>query len=79
MKHVNYTLSRLASFLGDTDFEKATTEQLMAYFKTIKSDSTFNIAGSIIRKFLGWLIDPEDGPKTVNMKQKIKSIKENTI
>ena len=26
IKHVNYTLSRLASFLGDTDFEKATTE-----------------------------------------------------
>ena len=68
IKNMNYVLNRLGKFLGDTNFEDATKEQMMAYFDTIKADSSYNIYGSLIIRFLGWLQSPDDITKTTNMK-----------
>ena len=52
LENIHYTITRLGNFLGKTNFEDATEEQMQNYFKTIKSFNTRDIAGSIIIKFL---------------------------
>jgi len=68
IKNMNYVLNRLGKFLGETNFEDATKEQMMTYFDTIKADSSYNIYGSLIIRFFGWLQNPDDITKTTNMK-----------
>jgi integrase len=52
IKNILEVLNRVQKFLGDTPIEKASEQQLMAYFKTVKSLESHNIQGSIIMNYL---------------------------
>jgi site-specific recombinase XerD len=70
LKNKEYVLNRLGKFLDkqNTTFKKATPEQMQDYFKTIKAFSTYNMMGTTILRFLGWLFNLEKGIKPKNMK-----------
>jgi integrase len=67
-KNVDFVLNKLARFLGNTDFKKATKKQMQDFFKTIKSYSTYNIYGAIIIRFLAWNLDLDKKQRPTNMR-----------
>ena len=68
IKNTKYVLERLQKFLGETKIQDASEQQMMDYFDTIKSFSTFNINGAIIICFLQWLLKLEKHQRPANMK-----------